>query len=80
MMRMPIIKILLSRKFKSIEENATELAAKIRLGLKKEDVLARKAEKRMKAGKKTDPPENFPEGCGEVRDIIGQTAGVSGKT
>jgi len=63
--------------------NITE-AAKIRLALKKEDVLARQAERRMKLGgyeckgSIKHPKENFPEG--QVRDLIGQDAGVSGKT
>ena len=59
-----------------------ETPAKIRLGLKKESILADKAEKRMKAGKNIDPEENLPQGSRDpqVRDIIGKSAGVSGKT
>jgi len=47
-------------------------------------VLARQAERRMKLdgyeckGSIKHPVENFPQG--KVRDLIGQDAGVSGKT
>jgi len=54
-----------------------ETPAKIRLGLKKERILSDKAEKRMKAGKKIDPPPNLAGGFGDVRDIIAKNAGVS---
>lgn len=45
-------------------------------------VIRAEAEKRMKAGKKTDPRENFPQGSdeGQARDKLGAMAGVSGKS
>lgn len=59
-------------------------AAKIRLALKKEDVLARQAEGRSLSNLKQNNTdvENLPprEIQGKVRDLIGQDAGVSGKT
>ena len=51
-----------------------EVAAKIRLGLKKKSILSKQAQERMMSGKKLDPVPNFAQG--RVRDIIDKSAGV----
>lgn len=55
-------------------------AAKIRLAMKKHAFLSATAKERKWSGKKSDLPENLPEGVskkGGVRDLIGKDAGVS---
>lgn len=42
------------------------------------EIEKRRAERRMLAGR-ADPPENFPEGRGDSRDIVGAKLGLSGK-
>ena len=59
------------------------IAAKIQLAMKKHAFLSDRAKERKWSGKKSDLPENLPEGCnekGDVRDLIGKDAGCSGKT
>ena len=47
-----------------------------------EDEIKAEAEKRMLAGKKqgSDPKERFPGGSGQTRDILGNLAGISGRS
>lgn len=49
-----------------------------RLLSRKRKVLEEEAQKRMKAGVKTNPRENFPKGI-HTREIIGKELGVSGR-
>lgn len=50
------------------------------IGKALEGELSAKAEKRMKAGVH-NPPENFPEGKGDTRDLAAKAAGFgNGKT
>ena len=68
--------------YKIGRHNITD-AAKIRLALKKEGVLAKQARERQFQhlnNQNSVVKENFPERDGQVRDLIGQDAGVSGKT
>ena len=52
-------------------------ASKIRLAMKKLDILKGRAKKRMLAGKKLDPSVDLREGSGKVSEEIAKEAGVS---
>ena len=53
---------------------------RVAIGAAIEAELAQQADKRMRAGV-ANPPENFPEGKGETRDLVAKATGFgNGKT
>ena len=55
------------------------VSERVEIGKALEAEVRERAERRMKAG--VNPPENFPEGRGDARDILAKAAGFgNGKT